>query len=74
MSHIKEYYEKTVVPALQEKFKYSNGMQVPKIEKALGVQIAYLDGYTIFPHWGLIDYSPGVPGAGKFRVLPLETT
>ena len=33
MSHMKEYYEKTVVPALQEKFKYSNIMQVPKIKK-----------------------------------------
>ncbi len=33
MSHMKEYYEKTVVPALQEKFKYSNNMQVPKIQK-----------------------------------------
>ena len=33
MSHMKEYYEKTVVPALQEKFKYSNSMQVPKIQK-----------------------------------------
>jgi len=33
MSHMKEYYEKTVVPALQEKFKYSNIMQVPKIQK-----------------------------------------
>jgi len=33
MSHMKEYYEKTVVPALQEKFKYRNGMQVPKIQK-----------------------------------------
>jgi len=30
---MKEYYEKTVVPALQEKFKYSNNMQVPKIQK-----------------------------------------
>jgi len=30
---MKEYYEKTVVPALQEKFKYRNGMQVPKIQK-----------------------------------------
>ena len=33
MSHMEEYYEKTVVPALQEKFKYSNIMQVPKIQK-----------------------------------------
>ena len=33
MSHIKDYYEKTVVPALQEKFKYGNIMQVPRIEK-----------------------------------------
>jgi large subunit ribosomal protein L5 len=30
---MKEYYEKTVVPTLQEKFKYRNGMQVPKIQK-----------------------------------------
>ena len=33
MSKIKEYYEKTVVPALLESFQYSNMMQVPKIEK-----------------------------------------
>ena len=33
MSHMKEYYEKTVVPALQEKFNYGNTMQVPKIQK-----------------------------------------
>ena len=30
---MKAYFEKTVVPALQEKFKYSNIMQVPKIQK-----------------------------------------
>jgi large subunit ribosomal protein L5 len=33
MSQIKEYYEKTVVPALLESFQYSNMMQVPRIEK-----------------------------------------
>ncbi len=35
MSQMKEYYEKTVVPALQEKFKYSNIMQVPKVQKVV---------------------------------------
>ncbi len=35
MSHMKEYYGKTVVPALQEKFKYNNIMQVPKVQKVV---------------------------------------
>ncbi len=35
MSHMKEFYEKTVVPALKEKFKYSNMMQVPKVQKVV---------------------------------------
>jgi large subunit ribosomal protein L5 len=30
---MKEYYEKEVVPALLDTFKYSNIMQVPKLEK-----------------------------------------
>ena len=33
MSQMKEYYEKEVVPALLDTFKYSNIMQVPKLEK-----------------------------------------
>ena len=33
MSEMKEYYEKEVVPALLETFKYDNIMQVPKLEK-----------------------------------------
>ena len=33
MSQMKEYYEKEVVPALFETFKYGNIMQVPKLEK-----------------------------------------
>ena len=33
MSQMKEYYEKEVVPALRDTFKYSNIMQVPKLEK-----------------------------------------
>jgi len=32
-SRLKEYYAKSVVPALIEKFKYKNPMQVPAIEK-----------------------------------------
>jgi large subunit ribosomal protein L5 len=32
-SRIKEYYEKTVVPALLEKYKYKNPMQVPALVK-----------------------------------------
>ncbi|MDA9762071.1 50S ribosomal protein L5 [Desulfobacterales bacterium] len=33
MSQMKEYYEKEIVPALIDTFKYSNIMQVPKLEK-----------------------------------------
>ncbi|MBI5572786.1 MAG: 50S ribosomal protein L5 [Desulfomonile tiedjei] len=32
-SRLKEYYSKSVVPALMEKFKYKNPMQVPTLEK-----------------------------------------
>jgi large subunit ribosomal protein L5 len=32
-SRLKEYYQKSVVPALMEKFKYSNSMQVPGLTK-----------------------------------------
>ena len=33
MARLKDYYDKTVVPALVKEFKYKNPMQVPKIEK-----------------------------------------
>lgn len=33
MSQIKEYYQKTVIPALREKFGYKNVMELPKINK-----------------------------------------
>ena len=33
MNRLKEKYEKEVVPALMEKFKYDNVMQVPTVEK-----------------------------------------
>jgi large subunit ribosomal protein L5 len=33
MARLKDYYLKTVVPALREEFKYKNVMQVPKMEK-----------------------------------------
>jgi large subunit ribosomal protein L5 len=33
MSQMKEYYEKEVIPALLDTFKYRNIMQVPKLEK-----------------------------------------
>lgn len=33
MARLKEYYLKTVVPALVKEFGYTNPMQVPKIEK-----------------------------------------
>jgi len=32
-SRLKEYYQKSVVPGLMEKFKYSNPMQVPGLAK-----------------------------------------
>ncbi|MBW2592256.1 MAG: 50S ribosomal protein L5, partial [Deltaproteobacteria bacterium] len=33
MTHLKEYYDKNIVPELFEKFKYTNPMQVPKLDK-----------------------------------------
>lgn len=33
MIRLKEYYDKTVVPKLQERFGYKNPMQVPRFEK-----------------------------------------
>lgn len=33
MSALKDIYQKEVIPALMEKFKYKNIMQVPKLEK-----------------------------------------
>ncbi|BBO68201.1 50S ribosomal protein L5 [Desulfosarcina alkanivorans] len=33
MSHLKTYYNETVVPKLKESFNYTNPMQIPKIEK-----------------------------------------
>ena len=35
MNRLKEKYQKEVVPALIEKFKYKNIMQVPKLEKVI---------------------------------------
>ena len=34
-SRLKEYYKTTVIPALQEKFKYSNPMQIPALKKVV---------------------------------------
>lgn len=33
MSRLKQYYKETVVPQLQEKFNYSNVMEVPRVTK-----------------------------------------
>jgi len=33
MTQLKDYYDKNIVPRLFEKFKYTNPMQVPKIDK-----------------------------------------
>ncbi len=33
MARLKEYYSKTVIPALVKEFNYKNPMQVPKMEK-----------------------------------------
>ena len=33
MSRLKDKYTSEVAPALQEKFKYSSCMQIPKVEK-----------------------------------------
>ena len=33
MTRLQEHYQKTVVPALMEQFKYSSAMQVPRITK-----------------------------------------
>ena len=34
-SRLKEYYKTTVIPALQEKYKYSNPMQIPALKKVV---------------------------------------
>ncbi len=34
-SRLKEYYKTTVSPALQEKYKYSNPMQIPALKKVV---------------------------------------
>lgn len=34
-SRLREYYKTTVAPALQEKFKYRNPMQIPAVEKVV---------------------------------------
>src|SRR4030067_3130657 len=33
MARLHEYYRKTVIPALQEKFGYGNVMQIPRLTK-----------------------------------------
>lgn len=46
METLKEVYEKEIVPALTEKFKYTSRMQVPKLEKIvlnMGVGDATVD-------------------------------
>jgi len=35
MARLKEHYNKTVVPAMMEKFKYKNIMEVPRLEKII---------------------------------------
>jgi large subunit ribosomal protein L5 len=35
MSRLREHYEKTVKPAMQEEFKYVNAMQVPRLDKVV---------------------------------------
>ena len=35
MARLKDFYKKTVVPQLKEKFGYKNVMQIPKIEKVV---------------------------------------
>ena len=46
MARLQEHYQKTVVPALMEQFKYSSAMQVPRITKItlnMGVGEAIVD-------------------------------
>jgi len=33
MARLRDHYRTTVIPALQEQFKYANVMQIPKVEK-----------------------------------------
>lgn len=35
MARLRDFYEQEVVPALMEKFKYKNIMEVPKLEKVV---------------------------------------
>ena len=56
----------TVIPATGEAISYMR-RQAAKIRAQCGVQLAYDDQRTILPIWRFNDYTPGVPGAGKFR-------
>ena len=50
MVRLQEFYQSDVVPKLQEQFKFSNSMQVPKIEKItlnMGVGEAVVDKKVI---------------------------
>ncbi len=50
MTRLKDYYDKTVVPTLQQKFGYKNAMQVPRITKItlnMGVGEAMADKKVI---------------------------
>jgi hypothetical protein len=56
----------TMVPVAGETLSYLK-RQSEKIRKRMGFQIIYDDQRTIVPIWRLNDYTPGTPGAGKFR-------
>jgi len=52
VARLKEHYEKVVRPALQERFRYENPMEVPKIQKIvvnMGVGEAAQDSRKIEP-------------------------
>ena len=62
MTRLQEHYQKTVVPALMEQFKYSSAMQVPRITKItlnMGVGESVVDKKAME---GSLDYLTKIAG------------
>jgi len=67
MARLHEHYQKTVVPALMEKFEYSSVMQVPRITKItlnMGVGEAVTDKKVM---QAAVDEMTRIAGQKPFR-------
>ena len=56
----------STVPAQGEAIAYAR-RQVEKMKSAFGFQMLYADQTTAYAAYDFTDYTPGVPGAAKFR-------